>query len=30
MLSNSVEFVLDDGNAHFDWNEISVDHKFAI
>ena len=30
MLSNSVEFVLDDGNAHFYWNEISVDNKFAV
>jgi len=32
MLSNSVEFVLDDGNAHFDWNwnEIGMNYKFAV
>ena len=30
MLSNSVEFVLDDGNAHFDWNEIGMNYKFAF
>lgn len=30
MLSDSVELLLDDGNAHLNWNEISVNHKFTI
>jgi hypothetical protein len=30
MLSDAVEFLLNDGNAHFDWNDISMDHKSAV
>jgi hypothetical protein len=32
MLSDSVELLLDDGNAHFDWNwnEIGMNYKFAV
>ena len=30
MLPDSFEFLLDDCNAHFDWNDISVNHKSAV
>ena len=30
MLSDLVELLLDDGNAHLNWNEISVNHKSAV
>jgi len=30
MLPDSVEFLLNYGNTHFDRNEISMNHEFAI
>jgi hypothetical protein len=30
MLSDSVEFLLNDGNSHFDWNEIRINHESTV